>query len=83
MSPLLELLMNETAHTVRTEESRAVMKEILAMQEIIQKELSFEFLNRYSVLCNQYNILENNARFEQGFFTCAQLFMEMLSRYSS
>lgn len=83
MSPLLELLMNETAHPVRTEESRAVMKEILAMQEIIQKELSFEFLDRYSVLCNQHHMLENSAYFEKGFFTCAQLFIEMLSRYSS
>ena len=83
MSPLLELLMNETTHAVRTEESSALTQEILSMQEIIQKKLSFEFLDRYSVLCGQYHELENDAYFEQGFFTCAQLFIKMLSKYSS
>ena len=83
MSPILQLLMDESERPVRTEKSQAVMKEILAMQEIIQKELSFEFLDRYSVLCNQHHMLENSAYFEKGFFTCAQLFIEMLSKYSS
>lgn len=83
MSPLLQLLMNETVRPPRTEESRALKAEIQAMQEVIQKTLSFEFLDRYSILCNQRHMQENDAYFEQGFFTCAQLFMEMLSRYSS
>ena len=83
MSPLLQLLMNETDCPINTEESRALMAEIKSMQEIIQKELSFEFLDRYSVLCSRHHDLECDAYFERGFFTCAQLFIEMLSRYSS
>ncbi len=83
MSPILQLLMDELDSPVRTQESQAVRKEILSMQEVIRTKLSFEFLDRYSVLCNQSHALENEAYFEQGFFTCAQLFMEMLSRYSS
>ena len=83
MSPLLEILMNETDCPINTEESRALMAEIKSMQEIIQKELSFEFLDRYSVLCNRCHDLECDAYFERGFFPCAQPFIEMLSRYSS
>lgn len=83
MSSLLQLLMNETDCPINTEESRALTAEIKSMQEIIQKELSFEFLDRYSVLCGQHHDLECDAHFERGFFTCAQLFIEMLSRYSS
>ncbi len=83
MSPLLELLMNETERPKRTREFQAVSRELLDMQEVIRSELSYEFLDRYSVLCGQAQALENEAYFEQGFSVCAQLFAEILSRYSS
>ena len=83
MSPLLQILMDGTDRPTNTKEIRALLTEITAQQEVIQEALSYEFLDHYSTLCSRRLALECDAYFERGFFTCAQLFIEMLSRYSS
>ena len=82
MSPILQALL-DTAKAPHTRELQILNQKIQTQQRIISEKLSYEFLNHYTDLCNQRSGLENDAYFEQGFFTCAQLFVEMLSRYSS
>ena len=83
MSPLLQILMEQTECPARTVESLALDKEIVAQQEVISSALSYEFLNHYTTLCNRRHAMEIDSYFEQGFFICAQLFVEILSKYSS
>lgn len=83
MSPLLQALMDETECTPLTEEYKALTREIIARQAQIAQALSPEFLEHYSDLHTSRIALENEVCFERGFFTCAQLFVEILSKYSS
>ena len=82
MSPLLQALL-DTVPPPNSREIQNLDEEIKTQEEIIREEISFEFLNRYTDLCNYRGRLENNIYFEQGFRTCAQLFAEILSKYSS
>ena len=82
MSPFLKTLF-DSVKLPRTQEMQTLVQKIHAQEEIISQELSLEFLDHYTELCNHRGALEHAACFEQGFFACSQLFVEMLSRYSS
>ena len=82
MLPAIQALL-DSVKPPHTREIQALTKKIQLHEKIIKDKISFESLNYYTDLYNQRSKLENAAYFEQGFFTCAQLFVEILSKYSS
>ena len=82
MSPGLQALF-ASVKPPHTQEIQALTKRIQLQEKIMQDKISFESINYYADLYSQRGNLENAAYFERGFFTCAQLFVEILSKYSS